>query len=880
MKKILFIFTFAILFGSTGAFAAPVSNLFRSVVPETDNTYYLGTTSPSNLRYKSIFLGTGTSTSANGFDISGGCFAISGTCLGGSSGSGTVGSGTQGQFPFYNAAGTTLTATSTLFVSQAGLVGVNNASPTAGLHVIGKPATTAFRVKADPSSGPDAIIVERSDSTATVFSVNGTGIAFMNLLGVGEAEDSTYQARIVSGTPGRPILRLKHTSSPTSDYFQVVTDVGGSIFNVDSGGDVGVATSSPWAKLSVTNTGTNPSFVVEDTASPDSTPFIVDASGNVGIGSTTPATTLSVNGDIYGNSGIGAGVVETNDGRITANSAFNSTKAASSTILMSQGTTILRARGGDAQTGTYPIPNNIGIGSGSGASFNGNGYLNVAIGYNAMQVATSAATNVAIGPSALQNMISGAGNVGIGNGALQNNTIGNNNLAIGQQALQNSSGSSNTAIGNATLTNTSGTDNVALGANAGRLISTGTNNLCIGSSACYSNITDTTTGAYNVSIGDRAGSNGIANIAIGSNAYYNGTASNNIAIGGSALNGSGGVVSGGRNVAIGSSVLSRLTTGTNNTGIGDSAMVFNITGSENVAIGYNSLRYNQSATGTVAIGAYTGYGGSSESVFDAQDNTFIGYYAGYSSRTSGNTMIGGYSGTSVSTGQKNLTLGYKAGENITTGSNNIIIGYDINATSSTAVGSLNIGNLLYGIGLDGINDTVSTGNIGIASSTPYAKLSVTNTGTQPSFVVEDSTSPDSSPFIIDASGNVGIGTTTPSTKLEINNSLAFTSEHNQTSASNAVTVDWTTGNYQQINTLTEDTTITMVAPNNKKAVGQLQLRFVMDGVGGYTVTWPATVKWPGGTAPTLTMFAGTSDIFGFWFDGTNYYNNYTMMDVR
>jgi len=55
----------------------------------------------------------------------------------------------------------------------------------------------------------------------------------------------------------------------------------------------------------------------------------------------------------------------------------------------------------------------------------------------------------------------------------------------------------------------------------------------------------------------------------------------------------------------------------------------------------------------------------------------------------------------------------------------------------------------------------SSGNVGIGSTTPHAKLSVTNTGSTPSFIVEDSTSPDTTPFIIDAGGNVGIGTTNP-----------------------------------------------------------------------------------------------------------------------
>jgi hypothetical protein len=61
----------------------------------------------------------------------------------------------------------------------------------------------------------------------------------------------------------------------------------------------------------------------------------------------------------------------------------------------------------------------------------------------------------------------------------------------------------------------------------------------------------------------------------------------------------------------------------------------------------------------------------------------------------------------------------------------------------------------------------STGNVGIATSTPWGKLSVTNTGSDPSFVVEDSTSPDSSPFLIDASGNTGIGTASPNYKLDV-----------------------------------------------------------------------------------------------------------------
>lgn len=46
---------------------------------------------------------------------------------------------------------------------------------------------------------------------------------------------------------------------------------------------------------------------------------------------------------------------------------------------------------------------------------------------------------------------------------------------------------------------------------------------------------------------------------------------------------------------------------------------------------------------------------------------------------------------------------------------------------------------------------------------------------------------------------------------------------------------------------------------------------VQDGTGSRTVTWPATVKWPAGTAPTLTTTASKRDAFSFiCTDGTNW----------
>jgi hypothetical protein len=72
----------------------------------------------------------------------------------------------------------------------------------------------------------------------------------------------------------------------------------------------------------------------------------------------------------------------------------------------------------------------------------------------------------------------------------------------------------------------------------------------------------------------------------------------------------------------------------------------------------------------------------------------------------------------------NIIAGYNAGSNLTSGSSNIIVGYNIDATSSDMTQGLNIGNLLFGTSLDGVGTTLSTGNIGIGTTSPYAKLSV------------------------------------------------------------------------------------------------------------------------------------------------------------
>jgi hypothetical protein len=55
----------------------------------------------------------------------------------------------------------------------------------------------------------------------------------------------------------------------------------------------------------------------------------------------------------------------------------------------------------------------------------------------------------------------------------------------------------------------------------------------------------------------------------------------------------------------------------------------------------------------------------------------------------------------------------------------------------------------------------------VSANSSSTALEVRQTGAGNAFVVEDSTNPDATPFVVDASGNVGIGTSTPDSLLYI-----------------------------------------------------------------------------------------------------------------
>jgi glutamate synthase domain-containing protein 3 len=95
--------------------------------------------------------------------------------------------------------------------------------------------------------------------------------------------------------------------------------------------------------------------------------------------------------------------------------------------------------------------------------------------------------------------------------------------------------------------------------------------------------------------------------------------------------------------------------------------------------------------------------------------------------------------------------------------------FDVNETTRMTIdssGNLGIGTTTPGARLHAI--PTSTGIAGLFSGTTSNDMvRITQLGTGNALVVEDETNPDASPFVVNASGSVGIGTTNPGTTLDV-----------------------------------------------------------------------------------------------------------------
>jgi FtsP/CotA-like multicopper oxidase with cupredoxin domain len=101
-------------------------------------------------------------------------------------------------------------------------------------------------------------------------------------------------------------------------------------------------------------------------------------------------------------------------------------------------------------------------------------------------------------------------------------------------------------------------------------------------------------------------------------------------------------------------------------------------------------------------------------------------------------------------------------------------------------------------------------------------------------------------------------------------------------SSTAYTVDLSNGNVFKI-TMTGNCTFTFSNPPASGKAGSFTLILVQDATGSRTATWPASVDWAGGTAPTLTTTASTgTDVLTFITTdgGTTWWSFAAGLDMR
>ena len=168
---------------------------------------------------------------------------------------------------------------------SAGQLSVTNGA--AAIGVIG--GYTGKNLSIDPSSiSLDGKLIVYASKTTSTQPLEGTTINLSDNLivtgSVGIGKNTAPSAKLdVSGSALITGSLIVSASGGTNDF-----QVGTNKLFVSASGNVGIGITSSAAKLHVNNTGTGNSFLVEDSANPDTTPFVIDNAGRVLIGGLTP----------------------------------------------------------------------------------------------------------------------------------------------------------------------------------------------------------------------------------------------------------------------------------------------------------------------------------------------------------------------------------------------------------------------------------------------------------------------------------------------------------------------------------------------------------------------------------------------------------------
>lgn len=294
----------------------------------------------------------------------------------------------------------------------------------------------------------------------------------------------------------------------------------------------------------------------------------------------------------------------------------------------------------------------IAFGTGALGANNFAGNNNIAIGRNALTLATSSSRNIAIGSFVGSSSITAGGSTMIGFESGKDMTSLSRVTSLGHGTFRSTTTSSGDAIGIGyeAATNSNPYRLIAIGRNAADS-NDGNNNIVMGA------YTLTRNGFYS------------RNIAIGDSVLMVSTADDNVGIGWHTLSSN---TIGTLNVAVGPRAMEANTTGGFNTAVGYRALTNNTTGAVNTAFGGNALLSNTTGEKNDAFG-----GGALENNTTGGFNSAFGQDA-LLNNTTGIRNIGiGWNGYSENVdGNENIGIGYDAGGEMTGGDRNTVIGFN------------------------------------------------------------------------------------------------------------------------------------------------------------------------------------------------------------
>src|SRR3989344_6021381 len=160
--------------------------------------------------------------------------------------------------------------------------------------------------------------------------------------------------------------------------------------------------------------------------------------------------------------------------------------------------------------------------------------------------------------------------------------------------------------------------------------------------------------------------------------------------------------------------------GNRNTFVGSLTGNTNTNGAFNTFMGYRSGVVNSSGSNNTFLGYQTGLANTT-----ASDSTFIGFTAGDASTGASNTFVGSSAGGANTSGASNTFFGANAGLVNTDGTQLICIGAEACNTGTTD-SLTNAGAIGYDTQVTASNSLIlgNGANIGIGTTSPYAKLSV------------------------------------------------------------------------------------------------------------------------------------------------------------